>query len=41
MNYGKNIYNLAKKLYPINRSLTGQGFRDSLKIIDEELGGGA
>lgn len=39
MNYGKNIYNLAKKLYPINRSLTGQGFRDSLKIIDEELGG--
>lgn len=40
MNYGKNIYNLAKKLYPINRSLTGQGFRDSLKIIDEELGGG-
>ena len=40
LNYGHDIYNLAKKLYPINRSLTGQGFRDSLKIIDEELGGG-
>ena len=32
---GKSIYNLAKKLWPINRSLTGNGVRESLRIIKE------
>jgi len=30
---GNKIYNLAKKLWPLNRSLTGDGVRDSLQII--------
>jgi aminopeptidase-like protein len=29
----KSIYNLIKKLYPINRSLTGNGNRITLNII--------
>ncbi len=32
---GQTIYDLVKKLFPICRSITGQGFRDSLKIIQE------
>ena len=32
---GKIIYKLAKKLWPINRSLTGQGNRKTLKILKE------
>ena len=27
------IYDLAKRLWPINRSITGQGVRDTLSII--------
>ena len=30
---GKKIFNLAKKIFPINRSLTGEGNRRTLKII--------
>jgi len=30
---GKNIYSLIKKLYPINRSITGDGNRITLNII--------
>ena len=30
---GKNIYDLLKKLFPITRSITGNGNRKSLKII--------
>lgn len=33
------MYNLATKLFPICRSITGQGFRDSLDILNAELGG--
>lgn len=32
---GKEIHNLATKLWPINRSITGQGVRDTLRIISE------
>jgi len=32
---GEDIYNLIKKLFPINRSITGKGFRKSLRIIQE------
>ena len=28
-----NIYNLMRKLWPLNRSITGQGTLDSLKIL--------
>lgn len=30
---GEKIYTLAQKLYPINRSLTGDGVRETLKIL--------
>ena len=34
----KKIYNIGKSLlYPINRSLTGQGVRKTLKIIKKEI----
>ncbi|WP_337211649.1 DUF4910 domain-containing protein [Campylobacter molothri] len=39
-NTGKAMYELAKDLFPICRSITGQGFRDSLYILDNALGGG-
>ena len=29
------MYNLLKKLFPINRSITGNGVRESLKIINK------
>jgi aminopeptidase-like protein len=33
----RQIYNLAKKLWPINRSITGDGVRETLSIIKEEV----
>ncbi len=34
----KKYYNIAKKkLYPLTRSLTGQGVRKTLKIIQKEF----
>ncbi len=30
---GREIHDLAKKLWPINRSITGDGNRESLRII--------
>ena len=30
---GDKIYDLAVKLYPINRSLTGNGVRETLEIL--------
>ncbi|WP_429082682.1 DUF4910 domain-containing protein [Aeromonas veronii] len=32
---GDQIYDLAKKLWPINRSITGNGVRETLSIISE------
>ncbi|EAI0689838.1 DUF4910 domain-containing protein, partial [Campylobacter coli] len=32
---GKEMYELAKELFPISRSITGQGFRDSLEILNK------
>ena len=34
---GHKIYNLAKEIFPINRSLTGEGNRKTLKIIKKIL----
>jgi aminopeptidase-like protein len=34
---GKKAHTLAKRLWPLNRSLTGEGVRDTLKIIKEKL----
>lgn len=34
---GNEIYNLATKLWPINRSITGQGVRETLNIISNIL----
>ncbi|XMD71823.1 zinc aminopeptidase, M28 family [Campylobacter lari] len=36
---GKSMYELACELFPIYRSITGKGFRQSLKILDEAMGG--
>ena len=36
-----SMYELLKRLFPINRSITGQGFRDSLEIILASMGGGS
>ncbi len=33
-------YELACELFPIPRSIAGQGFRDSLEILNKTLGGG-
>jgi len=33
MDKGLDIYNLAKKLWPLNRSISGDGLRRSLKIL--------
>ena len=37
MDEGKRMYELAGRLFPICRSITGDGFRQSLDIIREEL----
>ncbi len=37
MEAGRWMYALAEKLFPIGRSLTGQGVRDSLNIIKEQI----
>ncbi|HIA7122078.1 TPA: DUF4910 domain-containing protein [Campylobacter lari] len=34
------MYELACELFPICRSITGEGFRQSLKILDKAIGGG-
>lgn len=35
--YGREIYDLIVKLYPIHRSITGNGVRESLAIIGEHI----
>ena len=37
MNVGQDMYQLADRLFPICRSLTGNGFRESLRILTEGL----
>ncbi|MCW1701698.1 DUF4910 domain-containing protein [Campylobacter jejuni] len=37
---GKAMYELACELFPIPRSITGQGFRDSLEILNKNSGRG-
>ena len=32
IDYGNEIYKLAEKLFPINRSLSGNGNRQALKL---------
>ena len=34
LNNGKDIYNLCEKLWPITRSITGSGVRETLGITD-------
>ena len=36
MEAGKWMYDLAGRLFPIGRSLTGKGVRESLQIIKEQ-----
>ncbi len=37
MNEGKWMYDLADRLFPIGRSLTGPGVRETLRILKEEI----
>ena len=37
LNNGKDIYNLCEKLWPITRSITGSGVRETLGIIQQEI----
>ncbi len=37
MDAGKRMYALAERLFPIGRSLTGQGVRESLRMIQEQI----
>jgi aminopeptidase-like protein len=39
MNIGTELHKLAEKLYPINRSLTGDGVRETLNILKKEIPG--
>ncbi|MBU2699196.1 aminopeptidase-like protein [Sporomusaceae bacterium BoRhaA] len=34
---GKTMYELLEKLFPICRSITGNGFRESLKLIQQQI----
>jgi len=34
---GKKIHNFARDLWPINRSITGEGVRETLKHIQKHL----
>lgn len=34
---GREIYEFAGKIYPINRSITGEGVRKTLRLINDEL----
>ena len=34
--YGKMMMDLAKQLYPINRSITGKGLRKTLDLIKKK-----
>ena len=36
---GEAMYELCERLFPICRSITGEGFRASLEILNDELGG--
>ena len=36
-NVGKQMYQMAERMFPICRSITGNGFRDSLGIIREQI----
>ena len=36
-NIGVELHSLARRLWPINRSITGEGVRETLKIISEHL----
>ena len=38
-NHGQAMHDLAAELFPICRSITGEGFRQSLKILQRELPG--
>ena len=34
---GLDIHNLAKELWPLNRSITGEGVRNTLQIINKHI----
>ncbi len=37
MNEGKYMHDLARTLFPLNRSLTGDGVRETLRVIQKEI----
>lgn len=41
LDLGEQMYAFCKELFPICRSITGQGFRTSLKMLNSAMGGGS
>ena len=39
-NLGAKMHELARQLFPICRSISGEGFRQSLQILGQIIGGG-
>ena len=37
INLGKKMYMLSKKLWPYNRSITGEGVRETFKVLKKEI----
>lgn len=37
--YGQSMYNLCVELFPICRSITGNGVRETLSILNSVIGG--
>ena len=37
MSIGKKMHQLAERLFPINRSITGSGLRKTLKILQKQI----
>ncbi|HEV2870543.1 MAG TPA: DUF4910 domain-containing protein, partial [Actinomycetota bacterium] len=38
MTVGEELYKLVTELYPICRSITGDGVRRTLEVVDREIG---
>ena len=38
MNEGTTMYDLARRIFPIYRSITGEGVRETFRILKEWLG---
>lgn len=40
MEEGKRMYDRAGRIFPLCRSITGEGVRETLRILNQEIWGG-